>query len=1147
MAPSRLELFRPTRSGTPVAAGILTLLLVLSAPGVRADSGDVIDTFIYPGIAPQGITRDGTDGTYWIPSLLDGEIRHFDVAGNPLGSIPSPFGPGGRPTGIAWYPLNDTLLVVNSLDAHLIEIDKTGVPGGIDLVLPVGPVSNPGGPVVRGVAVHMAGGSGIGSLYAVETVGAQIYEFDLLGFVIRSFDHPQDPDGYPGQGAGAAAGGIELLLDPQGQLVGIDLVGADQGVPEILRLFPDGTPSGYEIPLAATNAGGVGGIVRAVVVDPVSMLPVEAVVGTSESTQEIFIVDGSLPQIAQLADLVCTDGIAAVTLSWLPGPGYDEIILERDGDLLATLPGSATGYVDSGLADGVFVYSIRGISGTLATDSLECTRVIGAGQVIDVVIVDGIHFGLDITEGAGLLWISTDDGVIRNYTKDLQLNGEIPCPFQGPDDDPAGIAYRPETGTLLVVNGYDNLMQEIDLAGTPIGAPVLLAVPVPDDDPTAVGAIAYDPNGNGGDGEIWAVDSSRALVHRCGRDGALLGTFTHPDELFEPTPDPSFINTYALGISGVPEIGGGFDQIDLAGGTVFDRQMTRIVRVDASTGEPAGFQLPHEGMNAVRNVRYYSFVNSEHLGELVTYAIGLRTNETRLYEVRRTPPPIAPIDFLRCEQPDLVDRTVITFANHGPYDAIEVERDGMLIATLSGTATAYTDTSVVPGRHHYRVTPVLGGVSAEPRDCELRIGIGARLGHVFLDPGFSPYQMAREPSDGSFVVTTNSGNLADSMFRFDAAGTFLGTIPAPETPPWLVAALAIRPTPTGSEIWSITWEVRTPWLQPQEFHLTVQDMAGTILSGPSIIAIPGAPVGVSLTYPAAMVHDAESDTFWFLERNTDIFWQMGLDGTLLSSLDHPQPPLQPFVFNLGLALDVERDEFTATSSGPFDTQITLAIGMSRDGHLTGTAIPLEESKINPLNAIARAGPHLYAAGSQGSIPLLVTLKAADAVAPPVDLSCSETAANVVTLTWDATVAYDFVAVRRGGVEIAVIAGTQSSYQDLGVGNGPRVFAVAGRTPDGESAPSICSIVVAGLDPQFVRGDVNEDGAVNLADPISILGYLFGGADPPNCFDAADANDSGAVDIADVIYLLDYLFTSGLPPEPPFPNQGADPTGDLIGC
>ncbi|MGE3163804.1 MAG: DUF1800 domain-containing protein [Planctomycetota bacterium] len=84
---------------------------------------------------------------------------------------------------------------------------------------------------------------------------------------------------------------------------------------------------------------------------------------------------------------------------------------------------------------------------------------------------------------------------------------------------------------------------------------------------------------------------------------------------------------------------------------------------------------------------------------------------------------------------------------------------------------------------------------------------------------------------------------------------------------------------------------------------------------------------------------------------------------------------------------------------------------------------------------------------------------------------------------------------------------------------------------------------------FVRGDANADGAVNVGDPITTLGYLFAGAlDSVPCLDAADANDDEAVNVADVVATLAFLFGSGPAPAAPTPFCGADPTtGYALAC
>jgi hypothetical protein len=84
-------------------------------------------------------------------------------------------------------------------------------------------------------------------------------------------------------------------------------------------------------------------------------------------------------------------------------------------------------------------------------------------------------------------------------------------------------------------------------------------------------------------------------------------------------------------------------------------------------------------------------------------------------------------------------------------------------------------------------------------------------------------------------------------------------------------------------------------------------------------------------------------------------------------------------------------------------------------------------------------------------------------------------------------------------------------------------------------------------PAFVRGDANSDSAVDTADAIFTLGYLFARGSPPACMDAADANDNGKVDIADGIYVLQHLFANG--PGMPAPSRGCgyDPTYDTLNC
>ena len=62
-------------------------------------------------------------------------------------------------------------------------------------------------------------------------------------------------------------------------------------------------------------------------------------------------------------------------------------------------------------------------------------------------------------------------------------------------------------------------------------------------------------------------------------------------------------------------------------------------------------------------------------------------------------------------------------------------------------------------------------------------------------------------------------------------------------------------------------------------------------------------------------------------------------------------------------------------------------------------------------------------------------------------------------------------------------------------------------------------------PPFIRGDVNNDGAVNISDVATLVDHLLSGDfDDAEGFssDAADCDEDGGINISDVATLVDYL-------------------------
>ena len=80
---------------------------------------------------------------------------------------------------------------------------------------------------------------------------------------------------------------------------------------------------------------------------------------------------------------------------------------------------------------------------------------------------------------------------------------------------------------------------------------------------------------------------------------------------------------------------------------------------------------------------------------------------------------------------------------------------------------------------------------------------------------------------------------------------------------------------------------------------------------------------------------------------------------------------------------------------------------------------------------------------------------------------------------------------------------------------------------------------------FLRGDSNNDQAVDISDSINLLAHLFVDSDTPlTCLDAADANADGTVDLSDAISIFSYLFLGqgGIPL--PYPECGQK---ENLGC
>lgn len=130
----------------------------------------------------------------------------------------------------------------------------------------------------------------------------------------------------------------------------------------------------------------------------------------------------------------------------------------------------------------------------------------------------------------------------------------------------------------------------------------------------------------------------------------------------------------------------------------------------------------------------------------------------------------------------------------------------------------------------------------------------------------------------------------------------------------------------------------------------------------------------------------------------------------------------------------------------------------------------------------------------------------------------------------------------------------TSHPDFSVNGGPIQFGYFRINTDtfsdvNERVTAIddwsVTLHVSGPIAEFIRGDANDDGGLDIADAVAVLESLFvpGGA-IVLCLDAADINDEGVGDISDAIALLSSLFGGG----PPLSGScEPDSTADALDC
>jgi hypothetical protein len=112
--------------------------------------------------------------------------------------------------------------------------------------------------------------------------------------------------------------------------------------------------------------------------------------------------------------------------------------------------------------------------------------------------------------------------------------------------------------------------------------------------------------------------------------------------------------------------------------------------------------------------------------------------------------------------------------------------------------------------------------------------------------------------------------------------------------------------------------------------------------------------------------------------------------------------------------------------------------------------------------------------------------------------------------------------------------TDTTLQISGLEEDTYYYQVYGYDEQGQkSAASNMVVVTVNVGPtcNWLVGDADGDGLVNISDAVYLISYIFGGGDPatPDAVGSGDPNCDGTVNITDAVYLISYIFGGGAAP------------------
>lgn len=547
-------------------------------------------------------------------SEFEGRILIYDTDFTELGAIDvsADFaGPEDYISGVAHarregdqfiYIFNASTSTIGVLDSvgALVETIEAGLPN-----LETDPEAEPDYGFVVGMTYDPDGAGGSGSLWVVEVSQDWIYELDLEGNILRDFPHPYllrepPPEDSP---YGIQSSGITRLpWDPEGGLAVGGGALRESGQPRIFNLDKETGQAlpGTEIPTAGIRQFGSTSTFPFTAIEKDGEPRFVAITGSGQSGW-LLEVRASRPDVPAPLFLSARQESYPdeVTITFQPAAAYDSVEVLRDCEVIAELPGEASGFLDQSAPPGLHDYAVRGVLNGVSSDVSRVTMRTGVGAVLDRKIIWPTLSPQQLTRDPqdGSFFVvgnyPRQERTIHRFDREFNHQSSWEVDLEG-SWQIATLAVRHKPGQIAEVH-YIAWQQPVplgeagsqpfflnrdSLSGERLGE-VEITLPVPDN-----GFIQY-PTGlcwnPVTDTFIYLERNSKTFIEIT-PEGQELRQFQHPDPPFQ-----NFV--FALGVSVVPEK----QTIFYTTASRYDHRVT-WVREMTLEGVPTGVEIPLEGL-----------------------------------------------------------------------------------------------------------------------------------------------------------------------------------------------------------------------------------------------------------------------------------------------------------------------------------------------------------------------------------------------------------------------------------------------------------------------------------------------------------------------------------------------------------------------